>query len=94
MIRFIDDGAQRMTPEGFTDAMPFAYVCEKGNCRKHAVVDCKRKPIPLLVRILAFVCRIRIDTSWQKEPIALCEKHARGHVVLHRFKTNDGKVSQ
>lgn len=91
-MRFSEDGAQRMTPEGFTDAMPFAYVCEKGNCRKHAVADCKRKPIPLWARLLALVFGIRIDYSWQNEPIALCEKHAKGHVVLHRFKNNDGKV--
>jgi hypothetical protein len=91
-MRFTNDGMQQRTPEGFTDAVPLAMACEKSGCNRHAVADCKRKKVPLWARVMAWLFRIKIDYAWQNEPIALCEEHAFGHIVLHRFTNNDGKV--
>jgi hypothetical protein len=91
-MRFTNDAVQKPTPEGFVDAVPLAMVCEKPGCNRHAVADCKRKSVPLWAKALAYLCRIRIDYAWQNEPIALCEEHAFGHIVIDRFMNNDGKV--
>ena len=93
-MRLTNGKMWQLTPEGFTDAVPLAMACEKLGCNRHAVVDCKRKKVPLWANVLARICRVKIDYRWQNEPIALCEEHALGHVVIRRFVNNDGKVLQ
>lgn len=91
-MKFDGDGTFVKSPEGFVAAIPYAYVCEYGECDRHATVDCKRKKLPVWVRVLAWIFRVKIANQWQNEPIALCEEHSYGHVVLRRFESNDGKV--
>lgn len=63
------------TPDG---AEELRMTCEHKNCQSHDGRDYKRKKVPIWLKILALIFRIKYN-SWGNEPIFLCDEHSKGY---------------